>query len=135
MSPQLSTSNSMESARCEYERSRHDGWYKQFSKCLRTELPRRRQSRMTLHRRRIQAMTSLTLADVSTASDAEVAAASARKKLQTTASLKPSEWTLISLPSHRRDTSFVVRETTGHTKRPKSPLVRRECQWSLLHSV
>ena len=49
--------------------------------------------------------------------DAEVAAANARKKLQTTASLKPSEWTLISLPSHRRDTSFVVRETIGHTKR------------------
>ena len=72
---------------------------------------------MTLHRRRIQAMTSLTLADVSTAADAEVAAANARKKLQTTASLKPSEWTLISLPSHRRDTSFVVRETIGHTKR------------------
>ena len=24
------------------ERSRHDGWYKQFSKCLRTELPQRR---------------------------------------------------------------------------------------------
>ena len=102
------------SAKCEYERSRYDGWYKQFSKCLQTELPRRRQSRMTLHRRRIQAMTSLTLAT--------------SVQLQTTASLKPSEWTVISLPSHRRDTSV-------HTKRPKSPLVRRECQWSLLHSV
>ena len=75
------------SAKCKCKRSRNDGWYKQFSKCLRTELPRRRQSRMTLHRRRIQAMTSLTLADVST-----VAAANARKKLQTTASLRPSWW-------------------------------------------
>ena len=85
---------------------------------------------MTLHRRRIQAMTSLTLADVSTAADAEVADTVKRAISELSERMR-----VISLPSHRRDTSFVVRETTGHTERPKSPLVRRECQWSLLHSV
>ena len=46
------------------------------------------------HRWRVLAMTSLSLANDIAASDAKLAAANARKRLQTTASLKPSWWTL-----------------------------------------
>ena len=74
----------------QYERTQHDGWCGQCEQYL---LPRRRPSRMTLHRWSVLVMTSLLFADGIALSDARLAAPSARKRLRTTASLKPSWWT------------------------------------------
>ena len=85
----------------------------------------------TLHRWRLRAMTSLSWANGIASLDAN-STANARKKRQTTASLRPSWWKwrtrwnvlslsslsvkVINLPSHRRDTRFVVRD---HRSTPK----------------
>ena len=81
-----------------------------------TRMPRcGKPSRMTLHRGRVRAMTSLSWANGIASPDAKLTAANARKGRQTTASLRPSWWkwrTRWNVP-FLSSQSLVVRDVKG----------------------
>ena len=91
-SPQLSTSNSVdESAKYQCERGQHVGWYDSANIASTKEAIENDVAQVESIDDDIA---SLFCTDGNSLSDSKMGAANAGKKLQTTASLKPSWWTL-----------------------------------------